>query len=247
MFKTTGSTVRVQNIGRPRSVITEETIESVRQSTSENPTLSVRKRSQKLNIKKSSLHSILKRDLHLKAYKIQLVQQLKKTDYFHRVNFVQEMFQRFNNFENILFSDEANFHLNGNVNKQNCRYWSNENPKQKHERPLYSTKITVWAAMSSKGIIGPYFFEDRRGRPLTVNTDRYCEMLRNFLAPALEEFRGFNSRTWFQQDGATCHTSNPSIEALKELFPNKLISRRGDVNWPPRSPDLSPLDYFLWT
>ncbi|CAK1591478.1 unnamed protein product [Parnassius mnemosyne] len=71
-------------------------------------------------------------------------------------------------------------------------------------------------------------------------------MLRTFLAPALQDFPGFNSRTWFQQDGATCHTAGASIEAIKELFPNKVISRRSTINWPPRSPDLSPLDYFLW-
>ena len=30
------------------------------------------------------------------------------------------------------------------------------------------------------------------------------------------------------------------------MFPQKLISRRGDITWPPRSPDLSPADFFLW-
>ena len=134
--------------------------------------------------------------------------------------------------------------MNGHVNKQICRYWSLNNPKQKHERPLHSPKVIVWAAMSAKGIIGPYFHEDRRGRAVTVNSDRYCEMLRNFLASELQEFNGFNSGTWFQQDGATCHTPDQSREAVNELFPNKVISRRGNINWPPRSPDLSPLDYF---
>lgn len=62
----------------------------------------------------------------------------------------------------------------------------------------------------------------------------------------LPEFAGFNSRTWFQQDGATCHTSNDSMEVVDELFPNKVISGRGNINWSPRSPDLSPLDYFAW-
>lgn len=71
-------------------------------------------------------------------------------------------------------------------------------------------------------------------------------MLRNFLGPELLEFQGYNSRTWFQQDGATRHTTNQAMVAVKELFPNKVISRRGNINWPPRSPDLSPLDYFAW-
>ncbi|KAI5693638.1 hypothetical protein M8J75_002862 [Diaphorina citri] len=33
---------------------------------------------------------------------------------------------------------------------------------------------------------------------------------------------------------------------LRQKFPGRLISRRGDVSWPPRSPDLSPCDFFLW-
>ncbi|KAL0879455.1 hypothetical protein ABMA27_003206 [Loxostege sticticalis] len=216
----------IQHSGRLRSVRDEETIRDVEASVRRNPSLSIRKRSQSLNL--SPLHLILKKDFHLTAYKIQLVQELKDTDYANRLNFANEMLRRFNNFENILFSDEANFHLNGHVNKQNCRYWAKENPRRKHERPLHSPKVVVWAAMSARGIIGPYFHEDRRGRPLNVNSDRYCDMLRNFL------------------DGATCHTSNQAMEAVNELFPNKVISPRGNINWPPRSPDLSPLDYFLW-
>ena len=51
---------------------------------------------------------------------------------------------------------------------------------------------------------------------------------------------------WFQQDGATCHTATATIDLLKSKFDDKLISRNGPVNWPPRSCDLTPLDYFLW-
>ncbi|GFY06130.1 transposable element Tc3 transposase [Trichonephila clavipes] len=51
---------------------------------------------------------------------------------------------------------------------------------------------------------------------------------------------------WFQQDGATCHTARSSIDLLKDTFGDRLISCFGPVNWPPRSCDLTPLDYFLW-
>ncbi|CAH2101362.1 unnamed protein product [Euphydryas editha] len=153
------------------------------------------------------------------------------------------MLDRFRNFNNNFFSDEAHFHINGHVNKQNCRYWSSENPKTKHQRPLHSPKVTVWAAISAKGIIGPYFFEDFQ---VTVNSTEYVRMLRDFLSPQLQEFTGYNRNTWFQQDGATCHTSNESLPVVKEMFPKKLISQRGDIPWPPRSPDLTPADFFLW-
>ncbi|GFW86513.1 transposable element Tc3 transposase [Trichonephila clavipes] len=51
---------------------------------------------------------------------------------------------------------------------------------------------------------------------------------------------------WFQQDGATCLTARATIDLLKYTFGERLISRFGPVTWPPRSCDLTPLDYFLW-
>ncbi|GFX70338.1 uncharacterized protein TNCV_2955581 [Trichonephila clavipes] len=51
---------------------------------------------------------------------------------------------------------------------------------------------------------------------------------------------------WFQQEGATCHTARATIDLLKDTFGDRLISRFGPVNWPPRSCDLTPLDYILW-
>ena len=50
----------------------------------------------------------------------------------------------------------------------------------------------------------------------------------------------------FQQDGATCHTAKVTIDLLHTLSENRIIRRNSDVNWPPRSCDLTPLDCFLW-
>ncbi|GFS76600.1 putative DD41D transposase [Trichonephila clavipes] len=41
----------------------------------------------------------------------------------------------------ILFSDEAHFWLNGYVNKQNCRFWSEANPQVYVETPLHPEKL----------------------------------------------------------------------------------------------------------
>jgi len=46
--------------------------------------------------------------------------------------------------------------------------------------------------------------------------------------------------------GAPCHTANATIDILLTVFENHIISRNADVNWPSRSCDLTPLDYFLW-
>ncbi|GFY12797.1 putative DD41D transposase [Trichonephila clavipes] len=144
----------------------------------------------------------------------------------------------------IFFSDEAHFWLNGCVNKQNCRIWSEANPQVYVETPLHPEKLTVWCTLWAGGIIGPYFFKNDESHNVTVNGDRYRAMITNFFIPEL------NNRDiqelWFQQDGATCHTAHATIDLLKDTFGDRLISRFGPVNWPPRSCELTHLDYFLW-
>ncbi|GFU28033.1 hypothetical protein TNCV_3153571 [Trichonephila clavipes] len=53
----------------------------------------------------------------------------------------------------ILFSDEAHFWLNGYVNKQNCRIWSEAYPQVYVETPLHPEKLTVWCALWAGGIL----------------------------------------------------------------------------------------------
>ncbi|GFY13733.1 retrovirus-related Pol polyprotein from transposon TNT 1-94 [Trichonephila clavipes] len=138
-------------------------------------------------------------------------------------------------------SDEAPFWLNGYVNKQNCRIWSEANPQVYVETPLHPEKLTVWCALWAGGIIGPYFKNDE-GHKVTVNGDWYRAMITNFFIPELNNYDV--QEPWFQQDGATCHTARATIDLLKDTFGDRQISRFGPVNWPPRSCDLTPLDYF---
>ena len=70
-------------------------------------------------------------------------------------------------------------------------------------------------------------------------------MLQSFVAPALNNCPQLHE-AWFQQDGATSHTARQSMAAVRELFGNHVISRFGDIPWPPISPDLSVCDFFLW-
>ncbi|GFV53639.1 hypothetical protein TNCV_2643581 [Trichonephila clavipes] len=77
----------------------------------------------------------------------------------------------------ILFSDEAHFWLNGYVNKQNCRIWSEANPQVYVETPLHPEKLTVWCALWA----GPNpSSKNDEGHNVTVNGDRYRAMITNF-------------------------------------------------------------------
>jgi len=93
-------------------------------------------------------------------------------------------------------------------------------------------------------MIGPYFLENEPGNAVTVNRVRYRHMTTEFLWPQLDgmDVEGM----WFQQDDATCHTACETTELLREKFPGRVNSSNGDRNWPPRSCDLTPCDFFLW-
>ncbi|GFU30153.1 uncharacterized protein TNCV_1649251 [Trichonephila clavipes] len=125
-------------------------------------------------------------------------------------------------------SDEAHFWLNGYINKQNCRIWSEANPQVYVETPLHPEKLTVWCALWAGGIIGPYFFKNDEGLNVTVNSDRYRAMITNFFIPELNNHDV--QELWFQQDGTTCHTARAPIDLLKDTFGDRLTSRFGPVN-----------------
>ncbi|KAJ4441392.1 hypothetical protein ANN_11247 [Periplaneta americana] len=105
---------------------------------------------------------------------------------------------------------------------------------------LYDAGMAVWRAVSAAVIIGPYFFEDGNERAVTVNGERYRQMLQTFKgALNRDDMR-------FQQYGATIHTARDTLRLLINFFPGRIISWFGDINWPARSPDLTAPDFFLW-
>ena len=102
-----------------------------------------------------------------------------------------------------------------------------------------------WVGILDGAIIGPFWFLDNFGQPVNVNQENYLEMLREKVWPCLEE-KNTTRHIWFQQDGAPSHTSNIVMDWLNLKFPGRVISRKSNVPWPPQSPDLNPLDYWLW-
>jgi hypothetical protein len=158
-------------------------------------------------------------------------------------NFVEFDGKRPGFVNNLLMKDEIHFHLTGAMNEQNFRYWSMENPQELHQQPLHSSKVTVWCAVSSFGIIGSYFFQDDNGQAITVNAECYTNMLEHFLAPRINCLPQ-REALWFQQDGATAHTAHISMTAIRNLFLQRVILRFADVSWPPCLPDLSLPDFF---
>ena len=154
---------------------------------------------------------------------------------------MRHYFLRF--WQKIIFSDEAHFDHVGYVNNQNYRIWDTENSHAYIEKPKHPKRVTVWCGFWSKGIIGPFFFENEQGEAVTVNGDRYQAMLNEFMFTEIQKEDIGN--IWFQQDGATCHTAEVTLDFLRPVFEDRIFSRRADVVWPTRSCDLTPLDCYL--
>ena len=156
-FRETGNTTRRRS-GVPRPVRTSENIEAVRVSLAKSPRCSARKHASALALSDRSLRRILHEDLHYHPYKMAIMHELSERDFTSRRNSCEALLENIPEDAIVYFSDEAHFHLNGYVNKENMRYWAETNPRELHERPLHSPKVTVWCAISSTGIAGPFFF-----------------------------------------------------------------------------------------
>ncbi|RLU23850.1 hypothetical protein DMN91_004058 [Ooceraea biroi] len=144
-------------------------------------------------------------------------------------------------FHTVCFSDEATFKSNGCVNRHNMHYWSRENPHWRQIDNQRVWSINVWCGILNGHIIGPHFFDG------TLNGATYYNFLENHLSLLIEDVdlhtRG---QMWFQQDGAPAHSIRALQILLNQKYPHRWIGRKGSVAWPPRSPDLTLLDYFLW-
>jgi hypothetical protein len=109
----------------------------------------------------------------------------------------------------------------------------------RQQKPVNSPGVVVFMAMSSTELFGPFYFER------TVNHDTYQYVLENQLLPEIRA-RGLDPKDMtFQQDGAPPHRYGAVINYLQRNF-GSLIALNTDFEWPPRSPDLTPLDFYLW-
>jgi hypothetical protein len=167
-------------------------------------------------------------------------QRLRQGDFAQQRQFCETLLDILHE-DTVIMSDEAHFQLDGTVNKQNCRYWAPENSQQLHQRPLHSSKVTVWCGVAKFAIVGPYFFEEDN-TSTTVTSARYVEMINSFLLTELHRRRVNMQQIWFQQDGVTAHT-RALMQVVRDVFPQHVISRFGNIHWPPRSPDLSACDH----
>ena len=133
----------------------------------------------------------------------------------------------------IIFSDEAHFDLGGYVNRPNCRFWGIENRTHTLKSRRTQNEPLLGADLVQRHNLDIFLRKwARRGRY------SQCRSLSGHVERIFVN-------NWFQQDGATCHTVEATLDVLRPVFEDRIISRRADFAWPPRSCDLTPLDYYF--
>lgn len=99
----------------------------------------------------------------------------------------------------------------------------------------------MWGEILRTHVIRPFYFNQH------LTGEIYLNFLRNTLDDLLGDVPlAILRRMWLQHDGAPPHNAAQVRQFLHETFPNSWLGRGGPVSWPPRSPDLTSCDFFLW-
>lgn len=211
----------------------------------DNPQNSVRNLAIPLNSSQCLVHAVLQEQL-LHPYHFQKVHAMSPNDYPARLEYCNWFLQKQredNTFiSRVLFSDESGFSRDGVINSHNLHFWAEENPhviiQTKNQHKFL---INIWMGIIGNHLIGPYVIDGQ------LNGEKYLEFLQDHLNNFLEEVPLLvRNNMWFMHDGAPPHFSHIVRNHLNNRFPDQWIGRGGPCSWPPRSPDLNPLDFFLW-
>lgn len=205
-----------------------------------------------LGMAQSTFNRITRLDLRLHPYQMIRRHELFPGDPPRRIAFCNWLLARPPRFlEDFCIGDEAAFSLNCSLNTHNVRQYAPQGQKPidfSFEKRDSRQKLTVWIGLIGNGnLIGPFLFREN------VNGDVYLAMINDQVVPYLDGFPRFQRQQngelrhlWWAQDGAPPHRRRTVTDRLRELFGNRVIALNQPVEWPPRSPDLTPLDFFLW-
>lgn len=210
----------------------------------------------------SSIQRILNRN-KFHPYKIKIVQHLKETDFAKRTEFCEWLWlrqQENNNFLNtIIWSDESKFTKNGMFNRHNSHFWASENPRDIRLGGFQeSWAFNAYCAIKNSSVLVVKFYEENlNGLQIGIIFrspihefiflgERYREILANEIQQGLDNMPiNEATRCFYQHDGAPPHNGHLVNNVLAQMFEDRYIANNGPYLWPPRSPDLTPLDFFL--
>ena len=212
----------------------------------QNPRISTREIAEEAGTSQRTVVRVLKTN-KFHPYKLSVSQTLHPGDAERRVEFCRwfrNMCQDDQDFPfKILWTDETRFTNCGMFNRHNEHLWLQENPHHNEQRrPQIKFGFNVWCGVMGSKILGPFIFDG------SLTGVRYLHFLQNEFEDMLDNLNLHTRRNlqWYQHDGAPPHNFQLVRNYLNEIFPNRWIGRNAPILWPPRSPDLSVLDFFLW-
>lgn len=220
--------------------------EQVLQLVAEDPSRSTRSIGRQLRVSNRVVWRTLNEDLQ-HPYHFQRVQALNPDDPERRIEFCQWILQQNeanpNFVDEILFTDECTFTRNGIFNFHNYHQWSAENPhaiRRTNFQQRFS--INFWGGIVNGCLLGLYELPQR------MNGLEYLNFLQHGLEPLVDDVvpLAIRQRMFFMHDGAPCHYLEAVRAFLDHEFPYRWIGRGGPIAWPPRSPDLNPMDFYVW-
>ena len=214
---------------------------------------SLRKIAKRESISRSTAQRILRKDLGVKSVrkiKGQRLSQKRKVSRLARCIKIKELINRKKgagkiNSNNLFFSDEKIFRiLETSGGTQNNRLWI-PGDMLKCEMPARvlilecetnAPGVMVGLSVGQKGITRPVFID----KGCKMNSDVYVnQVLKGGYFPEISAIAG---KDWsFQQDGAPSRRSKQTFSYLRNNTPAFI------GEWPPKSPDLNPLDYSIWS
>lgn len=210
----------------------------------ENPTASTRQAARRFNCSHVFVWNVLREDSQ-HPYHYRRCQELNVLDFQPRVEFCEWFLEDWR--RNILWTDECTFTRRGLFNQHNRHMWAHENPfLMEQDSFQHRFSLNVWAGIIGQYVLGPVFLPRLTG-------DAYLQFLTETLPGMLLQWLEDDdiplntvSRMFYQHDGAPAHFQLNVRRYLDEQYGQRWIGRGGPVQWPARSPDLTPLDFFLW-
>lgn len=236
--------------GAKKTVCTEEnqtTVEEFLMSQEDQPGshLSHRKIAARLNISRRSVQRMAQK-AGIKSYRRMTVSRISQTGKNKRLERSQYLLDGYGDedVKFMCFHDEKDFTLevpsNRQNNRVNARVRKTEiNPKRLyHQRSRFSLKLMVSCCVSWRGKTD-IFFVNPQDTKVTAAT--FTKHLQKDLLPACTQLYP-DGDFIMVIDGATSHTAKETQHYLETFAPRFIPSDK----WPPYSPDLNVMDYFVW-
>lgn len=156
--------------------------------------------------------------------------------------YLQKCQQNPNFHQKVIWTDEAYISSDGIFNRNNSIFWSDTNPHRTVARFQQGKfGFSAWVALFGGRIWGYHIYAEN------LNSDLYVRILEENVVRSLDDMPlAQTPNIFFQNDGAPAHNARVVATLLNQNFRENWMGTNGPIRWPPRSPDLTPLDYFFW-